>query len=145
MTDSPQIEYTTLSSQPCLVSKVTNSSSNTRLQYVVNTQPTLNNNCADDGNMFNVQLQYDVNQALDPKSWNSNFRTILFHSSIEHLATDISNIKESLERIQKYILGKAIKGDKANNIKNLKDIGKVVWGLILSLYESHWDNLYIND
>jgi len=86
----------------------------------------LNNNCVDNGNMFNVQLQYNINQALDPESWDSNFRAISLHGSMEHLASDISNIKESLGRIQKYILSKTIEGDQANNIKNLKGISKAV-------------------
>jgi len=64
---------------------------------------------------------------------------------MEYLASDISNIKESLGRIQKYILGKTIKGDQANNIKGLEGISKAVWGLISSLYEARWDNLYVNN
>jgi len=43
---------------------------------------------------------------------------------MEYLASDIKNIKESLTRIHKYILGKSIDGDKANNIKDLESIGK---------------------
>jgi len=43
---------------------------------------------------------------------------------MEHLASDIKNIKESLGRMQKYILGKAIKNNKANSIKDLKGVGK---------------------
>ncbi len=82
--------------------------------------PTLNNN-----NVFNVQLQYNINQTLDPKSWNSNFWAISHHGSMEHLASNIKNIKESFGRMQKYILSKAIESDKANNIKDLEDVGKV--------------------
>jgi len=69
----------------------------------------------------------------------------LIHGSIEHLASNINNIKESLGRIQKYILGKTIERDNANNIKDLEDVGKAVWDLILSLYEAHWDSIYVND
>ena len=64
---------------------------------------------------------------------------------MEHLAFDIKNIKESLYRMQKYILGKAINSDKANDIKDLKGgIGKVVWEFIIALYKSHWDGLLVN-
>ena len=93
--------------------------------------------------MFNVQLPYNINQALDPESWDSNFRAISIHGSMEHLASDISNIKESLGRIQKYILGKTIESDNANNIKDLE--GKAAWGLISFLYKAHWDSLYVDD
>jgi len=41
-----------------------------------------------------------------------------------HLVSDIKNIKDSLIRMRKYILGKAIEGNKANSIKDLKGIGK---------------------
>ena len=88
--------------------------------------------------MFNIQLNYDINQALDPELWNSNFRAILLHKSIEYLALDIKNIKKSLNRMQKYILGKA------NNIKDLKEVSKVAWRFITSLYESYWDNLTVD-
>jgi len=82
--------------------------------------PALNNN------VFNIQLQYNINQALDSVSWNGNFWAISLHRSIEYLASDIKNIKESLGRMQKYILSKAIESDKANNIKDLKGVSKVV-------------------
>jgi len=42
---------------------------------------------------------------------------------MEYLASDIKNIKELLIRMCKYILGKSIDGNKANKIKDLKDIG----------------------
>ena len=119
--------------------------SNARPQHVDNTQPTLNNCGTENENVFNVQLLYDVNQALDPESWDSNFRTILIHSFIEHLAFNISNIKEYLGRIQKYILSKTIESNNANNIKDLKGVSKAAWDLISSLYKAHWDSLYVDD
>jgi len=119
--------------------------SNARPQHVDNTQPTLNNCGTENENVFNVQLLYDVNQALDPESWDSNFRTILIHSFIEHLASNISNIKEYLGRIQKYILSKTIESNNANNIKDLKGVSKAAWDLISSLYKAHWDSLYVDD
>jgi len=64
---------------------------------------------------------------------------------MEHLASNIKNIKESLIRMCKYILGKSIDGDKANKIKDLKGIGMAAWGFISSLYKAHWDNLTVDD
>jgi len=69
----------------------------------------------------------------------------LLHGSIEHLVFDIKNIKETLRRMQKYILDKAIKGKKANNIKDLEGVGKAAWEFISSLYEAYWDNLFVDD
>ena len=44
----------------------------------------------------------------------------------------------------KYIRGKSINND-PNNIKNLEGIGKAVWEFLFSIYDSHWDDLYINN
>ena len=92
---------------------------------------------ADNNNVFNVQLQYNINQTLDPESWNSNFWAISLYGFMEHLASNIKNIKESLGRMQKYILSKTIESNKANNIKDLEDVGKVAWRFISSLYEAY--------
>jgi len=95
--------------------------------------------------MVNIQLNYDINQALDPEFWDGNFQAISSHGSMEHLVSDIKNIKESLTRMHKYILSKSIDNDKANNIKDLEGIGKTAWEFISFLYKAHWDSLYMND
>ena len=64
---------------------------------------------------------------------------------MKHLAFNIKNIKESLHRMQKYILGKTIKGNNANSIKNLKGIDKVAWEFILFLYKAYWNSLVVNN
>ena len=56
---------------------------------------------------------------------------------MEHLISDIKNIKDSLSRMYKYILGKSINNDKANNIKNLKGVSKVAWEFISAIYKAH--------
>ena len=98
-----------------------------------------------DNNMFNIQLNYNIDQTRNPDSWDRNFQAILLHGSLEHLASDMKNIKEFLTRMQKYILDKTIEGSEANNVKNLKGIGKVAWKFILSLYEAHWDSLIVDN
>ena len=75
-------------------------------------------------NMFNIQLPYNINQALDSESWDGNFNPILLYESMEYLRSDIKNIMESLCCIQKYIINKKIESSKANDVKYLKDIGK---------------------
>jgi len=45
---------------------------------------------------------------------------------MEHLASDIKNIKYSLHRMHKYIMGKSINEGNTNNVKDLEDVGKVV-------------------
>jgi len=63
----------------------------------------------------------------------------LLHGSIEHLISDIKHIKESLRKIQKYILNKSIKDDKTNNVKDLEGVREVAWGFISALYKFYWD------
>jgi len=63
---------------------------------------------------------------------------------MEHLVSDIKNIKNSLQRMGKYIRGKSINND-PNNIKDLKGVGKVVWEFLSSIYDLHWDGLYIDN
>jgi len=92
-----------------------------------------------------MQLNYDSNQALDPDSWDRNFCVVSLHSLIEHLALDALNIKKFLFRMQKYILGKSIKSDKANNVEDFKGMGKAMWEFIFTIYESHWDNFFVNN
>ena len=121
--DSPQLEYTTPKSQNNKVSETTDTTYNLRQQHVNSNTPALNT-FADSNNMFNMQLQYNINQALNSEFWDGNFHTILLHESMEYLASDMKNIKKSLRRMQKFIFNKTIEGDKANDIKDLKVVSK---------------------
>ena len=87
--------------------------------------------------MVNIQLNYDINQALDVKSWDSKFHAISLHGSMKYLVFDVKNIKDLLSRICKYILGKSINDNKTNNVKDLEGIGKVAWKFISAIYEAH--------
>ena len=46
--------------------------------------------------MYNVQIPYNINQALDPESWDGNFHAISLHRSMEYLVLDAKNIKKTL-------------------------------------------------
>ena len=133
------IKYATQEGQNNQVSKVADSTSNTRQQCV----PTVNLPLT--SLMVNIQLNYDSDQALDPESWDGNFRAVSLHEFIEHLASDALNIKESLLRMRKYISDKSIDGDKAHEVEDLKGMGKAMWGFISTIYESHWDSLFVDD
>ena len=73
-------------------------------------------------NMVNTQLSYDINQVIEPDTWDGNFHSVSLHSSMEHLASDTKNIKESLHCIMKYILNKKIKNGRANDGNDFKGI-----------------------
>ena len=47
--------------------------------------------------------------------------------------------------IAKYIQNKKINMSKSNNIKDFEDIGKAVWELILSIYNSGWNSLFADN
>jgi len=94
--------------------------------------------------VFNINLNYNINQALDPEKWDGNFHATSLYKAIEHLASDIKNIKDSLRRIGKYIRDKSINNN-PNNIKNLEGVGKIVWEFLSFIYNSHWDSLYIDN
>jgi len=68
-------------------------------------------------------LNYDVDQALDSEEWDSDFHTTSLHGTMEHLASNVKNIKEFLQRMGKYIQGKSIDNN-SNNIKNLRHVEK---------------------
>ena len=82
---------------------------------------------------------------MDLDSWDGNFHVVSLHRSIEHLASDAKNFKESLSRMKKYILDKSIKNNKANDIKNFKGISKAMWEFISTIYKSYWDNLFVDN
>ena len=98
----------------------------------------------DDDNVINIQLLYDLNRPIKPKLWHGNFYPISLYKSLEHLISDAKNIKKSMACIAIYIKNKKIEAFKSNNIKDFKDISKVAWKLISSIYESKW-NLLIAD
>ena len=91
--------------------------------------------------IINIQIPYNINQATEPDTWDSNFHSVSLHGSMEHLASDAKNIRESLRHIMKYILNKKVENGKANDVNDLKGIGKAVWSFISSFYESGWDEL----
>jgi len=95
--------------------------------------------------MLNVQLNYNPDQALDPDSWDSNFHTVSLYSAMEHMPSDMLNFKESLSRMRKYMLGKAIESNGANDIEDLNGMGKALWEFISAIYNSHWDNLFMDN
>jgi len=95
--------------------------------------------------MFNIHLNYDPNQALDPKFWDGNFHAVSLHGSMEHLTSDALNVKESLIRMKKYISGKSIDSAKANEVKDLMGMGKALWKFINVVYKSQWNTLFVEN
>ena len=121
--DSIKLEYIFQRGQKNQVSKVTNNTNNTLQQHILN--KVLASNTISNNSVFNIQLSYNINQALDPNEWNGDFYTISLHGFMKYLVSNIKNIKDSLHRMEKYIQGKVIDGN-PNNIKDLESVGKAV-------------------
>ena len=47
--------------------------------------------------------------------------------------------------MKKFIAGKSINSNKANNVKDLEGMGKAIWDFISMVYNSHWNALYVNN
>ena len=55
---------------------------------------------------------------------------------MEHLVSNIKNIKESLQQIGSYIKTKSVSTN-SNNIKDLEGVGKELWYFLSAIYKSH--------
>ena len=131
--NSPQLSYTTLKEQNNHVSKAADLKNNTMEQYVLIKDPALNAlstsklSCVDnDDNIIKIQLLYDPNSPTEPDLWDESFHPIFFYGSLEYLASDSKNIKDSLNFIAKYIFNKQIDPAKSNDIEDFKGISEVV-------------------
>ena len=141
--DSIRLEYTTQEGQNNQDSKAADTSLNIRQQYAPTVGPALNSPPGE--NVFDVQLNYDLDQTLDSELWDGNFHAVSLHRSMEYIMSDVLSIKNSLFRIKKYILGKSINGNKANGFKDLFGIGKAIWELISLVYNLHLDVLFVDE
>ena len=137
------LEYEIQEGQNYQVSKAADPTIDTRMQGGLTVQPALNQPPSE--SMFNIHLNYDPNQALDSKSWDSNFHAVSLHGFMEHLASDALNVKESLIRMKKYISGKSIDSTKANEVKDLRSMGEALWEFINVVYKSQWDSFFVEN
>ena len=76
--------------------------------------------------VINIPLLYDTNAPTEPDLWDSSFHSIFLHSSMEYLASDAKNIKDSLNFMAKYILNKQVDLVRSNNLNDFKAIGEAL-------------------
>ena len=86
--------------------------------------------------IINIQLPYNLHAPTEPDLWSGLFHPILLHGSIEHFASDLKSIKDSLNFISKYITNKQVNGKEVNNLKNFNGMGDTIWNFILSVYKA---------
>ena len=92
--------------------------------------------------IINVQLPYDPHAPTEPELWSGSFHPISLHGSIEHFASDAKNIKVTLNFLAKYLQGKQVDGNKANDLVDFDGMGDAIWNFVSSVYGSKWDMLF---
>ena len=158
--ESPALSYEDEREKEICLRKTTETTNNTRLQSGNNkASTTLTNHsnhvssdnvqaqapCVDDDNVINIQLSYDPNGPMEPNLWSGNFQSIFFHGSVEYIASDLKNIKQSLNFMVKYISNKKVNPKLSNDLEDLNGIGDAVWNFLSSVYQSSWDSLYTDN
>jgi len=101
--------------------------------------------CVDDDNVINIQLPYDPNSPTEPDLWSGNFQSISLHGLVEHIASDLKNIKQSLNFMVKYISNKKVNPKLFNDLEDFNGISDMVWNFLSSVYQSSWDSLYTDN
>jgi len=86
--------------------------------------------------IINIQVLYDPNQSIEPECWDRTFQPVSLHNLLEHLLSNVKNIKELILCIAKYIENKKININKSNNVPELKGVGESAWKLISVIYSS---------
>ena len=147
--NSSQLSYKDNTEKDESVSKVADTIPLARKQCVSNEAPALktapkpggrgvsnNNSNSSPQETFNIQLLYDINRATDQDAWDGEFCSISLHGLIEHISSDIKNIKTSLCQMTNYILNKKVERGKVNDFEDLKGIGNVARNFISAIYKS---------
>ena len=98
-----------------------------------------------DEDVINIQLQYDPYAPTKSELWSGLFHPISLYDSIEQIASDAKNIKNSLNFMARYITNKKVNGNKINDLKEFEGIGDSIWNFISLVYEAKWDSLYTNN
>jgi len=58
--------------------------------------------------------------------WDGNFYSISLHGSIEHIASDAKNIKDTLNFMARYISNKQVESLKSNDLEDFNSISEAI-------------------
>ena len=92
--------------------------------------------CNVDDNVINIQLPYNSNAPMEPNLWSGDFHSISLHGSVKQIASDMKNIKQSLNFMARYISNKKVNPKSFNDLNDFDGIGDVVWNFLSSIYQS---------
>ena len=131
---NPDLSYKTEQEKALRIGKAANPLTNTRPPDV-NNEATPSCDIHED-DIINVQLPYDPYAPTEHELWSGSFHPISLHGSIEHFTSDAKNIKVTLNFLAKYIQGKQVDGNKANDLSDFDGMGDAIWNFISSVYRS---------
>ena len=135
--DSPALLYEKSQKKAIWVSKIANPYNNTLNKHVSVDHNTMTPQCIStehpsspsphgDNVVINIQLLYDPNTPTEPDLWDGNFYPISLYGSIEYIASDSKNIKDSLNFMARYITNKQVDLVKSNNLEDFKGIREAI-------------------
>ena len=99
----------------------------------------------EDDIVINIQLLYDPQAPTKPDLWSGNFHPISLHGSIEQIASDVKNIKDSLNFMARYISNKKINPSKTNELEDFNGMSDFIWNFISLVYQANWDSLHTDN
>jgi len=99
----------------------------------------------EDNSAINIQLPYNSQAPTEPDLWSGNFHPILLHGSIKQIASDVKNIKDSLNFIARYISNKKMNPSKTNELEDFNGMDDSIWNFILSVYQANWNSLHTDN
>ena len=121
---APELSYETEQERALRVGEATHPTTNTRAPGGINeANPTC---VSHEDDVINVQLPYDPHAPTEPELWSGSFHPISLHGSIEHFASDVNNIKVTLNFLSKYIQGKQVDNNKANDLADFDGMGDAI-------------------
>jgi len=135
-----EMSYETEQEKALRIGKATNQQDTSRPPAVNNEATPSHVSHEDD--VINIQLPYDPQVPTEPELWSGSFHPISLHGSIEHFASDLKNIKVSLNYLAKYIQGKQVNSSKVNDLSDFDGMEDTIWNFISSVYASKWDALF---
>ena len=140
---SPELSYETEQEKALCVSKSADQQDPTRLMGG-NNKASLTHGTHEES-IINIQLSYDLQAPTEPDLWSGFFHPISLHRLIKHFASDLKNIKDSLNFMAKYITNKQVNSGKANELNDFDGMGNAIWNFISSVYETKWDSFYTDN
>ena len=95
--------------------------------------------------IINIQLLYNPQAPTELDLWSGSFHPVSLHGSIEHFASDLKSIKDSLNFMAKYIANKQVNGKEVNDLKNFNGMDNAICNFISLVYKAKWDALHTDN